>query len=209
MSVTQNEVATPESNEQTLEVLVKKLKGLGHKLSEESLIATLIAHLSGDVNFIMLVRNLAREGVAEYIAQSTRDDGEIPTISDNDNITGYTATVHKQRNENTLLRVGIHSPHHPRHPNALDIFIRRDGDEDKWENVHLSESAEAVIRSELNRHAPEVGEYYWVELIMLSRTPINESSREIPLAPVTDEASGDLIDRDSHVICDSSSDNTP
>lgn len=187
MSDPSNETHAPETSEQSLEILVQKLKDLSNKLSDEKIIALLIAHLSSNMNFIQLVRNLAREGLAEYIAQSTRDDGDIPTISDNDNITGYTATVHQHRNENTLLRAGVHSQHHPRYPNGLDIFVRRDGEEDLWENVHLSEAAEAKIREELNRHSPEVGAYYWIELVMLSRNPINESSREISPAPTVIE----------------------
>ncbi len=191
----------PASGNAEVDQLVKRLRELGSKLTDENILNALIAQLSCHEPFIRLVRNLALEGLAEHVAAHSRDTPDIPTVHDNDQIRGYSARVHSSRNENTMLRVGIHSPHHPKHPNGLDIYAQRNGAVEQWDNLHLSPMAEQAIRQALAVANAEEGIYYWVELVVHTTHPVNEDTR-----PVGD---GKAVEGFTHVLKTDSDETAP
>jgi lysophospholipase L1-like esterase len=156
--------------------LVRRLRELGVKLNDENILNALIAQLSSSPSFIRLVRNLTLEGLAEHVADRSRDMPDIPTVHDNNQVKGYSAKVHEERSPDTLIKVGILSQFHPKHPNGLDIYALRRGTQEQWENLHLSEAAEQAIRLALAQVNAEEGIYYWVELVVYTDHPLNENT---------------------------------
>lgn len=162
---------------------------LRNKLTGEQLFDQMVAGLSSHPSFIGLVKQIAQEFFAEFIAEQSREHDhhhDVRELADPPGVTSYKVDLKRDRTEDATMRVALLSSNHPTTPNGLDVYVLREDGADVWDHARVPPLLHNELRKELVAIAAEPYAYYWVELKVFSSTPINESSQKIAEAETID-----------------------